>query len=711
MDAEFLSAVVAFLTALNQGVASEAAKAVTDGTAQLLRRCAGRPVALPSGEAQAWESARMALAASEQRPELRSTLEALMRVPLGAAGDGRVPMLLPPTFSQFFYDRREAIKALDREHGRAFAGRARLVNLCGPAGIGLTSAVAYWTAENLSAFTTGGVVYLRLRGGRDATAATQPVTILQQVLKELGVPVGQLRADRKTLAERYRREVVGRRLLVILDGVHDRAQVSDFVVAAEGLFTVMLSREPLLGLARPVPVGPLPTGDARRLLRSLTPPGAAKVARAAERRQLALCQGSPWALTAMGPVLRERPHLATARGRTADLHTDVLDALHGALSDPSARAYRLLGQHPWPLLTTALAGRILGVSDAEVVLKELTDRQLLATVDGPVPGYAMPEHVQRHAAQLSERTDRLPVRTAALRRAVGYLLTRASVAGHAAFPDRWLLGDHHVGSRQHTETYPSKDAALQALGDMADSVIEGVRAAEQLDDAESAAYLCQALWPVQLNAGLVAEAAVALAVAVRLVDQHLAGTALAARIHVQYALALDKLGQPEGAERHLRTALDYDRRCGHFRGQATALESLGLVRLADPLTRAEALAFFEQAEQAAAHIAEGTDGFEDLPRILALLTRHRGRALCDDPEAARSVLGEALVKFAGLRKPDRYNQGKTHIDIAATHMSEDRLDLAAAALDSAIELLTDQAAAEHLKLARNLRASCLNQTV
>ena len=118
----------------------------------------------------------------------------------------------------------------------------------------------------------------------------------------------------------------------------------------------------------------------------------------------------------------------------------------------------------------------------------------------------------------------------------------------------------------------------------------------------------------------------------------------------------------------------------------------------------------EQAEQIVAGITEGMDGFEDLARILALLTRHRGRALrSSDVVQARLTIAQACAQFEGLKKPDHYNHARALVDMATTYIDEGDVSAAVPYLDDAIALLSDQAAPAHLAFAQQLREACLNQ--
>jgi len=63
VDPLSVAGIATFLTALNQGVATEAGRAVGDGAGELLRRCLGRPVRVPTVSAEILEMARILHAA------------------------------------------------------------------------------------------------------------------------------------------------------------------------------------------------------------------------------------------------------------------------------------------------------------------------------------------------------------------------------------------------------------------------------------------------------------------------------------------------------------------------------------------------------------------------------------------------------------------------------------------------------------------------
>ncbi len=712
IDPLSVPAIAAFLAALNTGVATEAARAVSDGVAELLRRCAGRPMPHPRTDQEVHEAAQLLYAASVDQAAFAAALRVLIQLLAQAPCPALVPRESPPIDSSIFLDRKAVHKALDAEYRRAFNGRPRAVNPFGDAGAGVTSAIANWVARHKEEFTDGHI-YLDLREGRGTSAGLRPVTVLQEVLRRLGWAVDELAAKQSFLAAAYRTAVTGRRLLVVLDGVHAPTQIRDLLVAEKGVFTILLSRHALVGRCAHVQVGPLPRRHSRALLRQVRPPGSPRTARAAERQQLARCAGSPWAITVIGAALQEAPADPAGRDAGADLSIGVLDAVYQGLDSAGARAYRLLGLRGWAEITSELAAAILQPVNAEqaaVLLDELHRRHLLTRLPGDAPRYRFRDHVQDHARRVAERTDR---RENALRRAARHLVALAAAADFYAFPDRWRLGPwYEVPERNAKEgvpDYPSKEEALRALRKLSGNVIEAVYASCGIGDSEVAAYLCQSLWPLQLNAGLIAEVAAALAVVLPLADQDFPGTQLAARVHVQYALGQHTLGHTADAENHLRTALAYDEQCGHLRGQATALESLALIRSADPLTHAEALTLIDQARQAAEQITDSLPGWDDNDRRLALLTRHRGWALrSTDVAAARWQLEQSVADFLGLQHgPDKINAGKALTQIAATYIDAGAPEDAVPYLHRAVELLQGQAAPEHLTLAEQCLVVCL----
>ncbi|MFE7431342.1 tetratricopeptide repeat protein, partial [Streptomyces sp. NPDC057545] len=294
--------------------------------------------------------------------------------------------------------------------------------------------------------------------------------------------------------------------------------------------------------------------------------------------------------------------------------------------------------------------------------------------------------------------------SAALGRALLAYAERASAAAHQALPESWRVpapADDGSGRR-----YEDRGAALDALLAETGNLIEAVRCAEESDAPETGVRLCRALWPVQLKAGHHETLLPALRTGARLADAHLPESTDAGALHAQLAHSLTELGRWEEAETEARAAARAEEAAGHKRGQASAVEFLGLLRLRQWRYQ-EAHECFDRAAGILDTMDARDEGAADRPRASALLERHRGRALrgLGRGEEARRRLETALSHFRTAR--DTYNTARTLTDLAETWLDGDDGDAALPLVDEAIATLEGQRAEYHVAYLRRMRERCV----
>jgi tetratricopeptide (TPR) repeat protein len=160
------------------------------------------------------------------------------------------------------------------------------------------------------------------------------------------------------------------------------------------------------------------------------------------------------------------------------------------------------------------------------------------------------------------------------------------------------------------------------------------------------------------------------------------------------------------AEREAVAAARDEHAAGHPRGHASAVEFLGLLRLRQWRFQ-EAYGCFEESYGIYAGIGPEDEGAGDLPRALALLERHRGRALrgLQRREEAGERLERALAFFR--ESGEAYNTARTLTDLAETRLDGEEFTEALPLIDEAIAALAEEKAEYHLAYLRVLRERCV----
>ncbi|WP_018349994.1 AfsR/SARP family transcriptional regulator [Longispora albida] len=338
------------------------------------------------------------------------------------------PWQLPPAPSTFT-GRDEELSMLDDMVGIAV--------ISGTAGVGKTALALHWAHQARDLYPDG-CLYADLRGYGPGDPA-EPAEVLEDFLAALGIG-----GPAAGLAGRYRTELAGRRMLVVLDNAYCAEQVRPLLPGGS-CEVLVTSRDTLAGLvardgASRVELDLLPEPDAVALLAELTgDPGAALLA--------GRCARLPLALRIAAELVVSEPGL-TAAGLAAELaggRLDVLDAGGDAgtavrsvlswserhLPDRTARAFRLIGLHPGRTLDQYAIAALAG----EPAPRPLTSGLLRAHLVGEVaPGrYACHDLLREYAAELGAAEPE-PVRHAALARLLDQQVHAASAAMDLAYP-------------------------------------------------------------------------------------------------------------------------------------------------------------------------------------------------------------------------------------------------------------------------------------
>ncbi|WP_405479693.1 AfsR/SARP family transcriptional regulator [Streptomyces sp. NBC_00009] len=424
----------------------------------------------------------------------------------------RTPNLLP-RLPRGFSGREADLGALDH----AMSGDdAPVCLLTGPAGVGKTALAVHWAHRRHARHDRfpDGVLFADLRGFSDTPAPETP-TVLREFLLALGLPARRIPETTAAMGALYRSLAAGRRLLVVLDNASTSAQVRPLLPGGDHCATLITSRDRLGGLiasdaATPVPLNPLPPGEAAGLLAAVLGDERVSAEPAAVERLAALCDGLPLALRVTAARLAERPSgtLDAMAGELADEQrrlslldiedTGVSAALRLTvrhLPEPAAELFGLIGLHTGSDLDRFTAAALTDTTpdEADSALGRLAAAHLVAE---SAAGRRTPHDLVR----LYARTLAPEPGTEPLGRLLDHYLRTALDAAAAAHPESRPCCDLPAGIREPVAVreFPDRAAAL-AWYEAERAGLEGAVAAASAAGLHDRAWrIALLLWPVIL---------------------------------------------------------------------------------------------------------------------------------------------------------------------------------------------------------------------
>ncbi|MFF2146435.1 BTAD domain-containing putative transcriptional regulator [Kitasatospora sp. NPDC058190] len=363
-----------------------------------------------------------------------------------------VPAQLPSDVAAFT-GRAEALDALDRLLEQPGDGSALPVGLItGIGGVGKTAAAVHW-AHRVAAHFPDGQLFADLRGYDESDEPLAPEAVLDRFLRALGVPAPEVPADLTGRADRFRTELGGRRVLVVLDNARSFEQIRWMLPGNGRCCALVTSRDPIEGLAGdyhfvPVPLGALDRAEAAEL-----------IARVVVRERLAgdpdsvaelgeLCDRLPLALRIAAARLAAKPHwtVRSMVGRLRLQHRRLDELSEGnrgvragfrlsyrGLPKAVARMYRLLGLLNVPDFSAWTGAALLDIDplDAEDLIEQLVDAQLLEVLADAATGqvrYRFQDLLRLFASECAVEEEDPRERVSALRRTAGGWLFLAEEA-------------------------------------------------------------------------------------------------------------------------------------------------------------------------------------------------------------------------------------------------------------------------------------------
>ncbi|HEY6747794.1 MAG TPA: BTAD domain-containing putative transcriptional regulator [Mycobacteriales bacterium] len=331
-------------------------------------------------------------------PDLVRVHQQVLRADPALDPPGPAPSTLPYDLPDFAGRAADLGRLLDPVQ----AGAVVISSIDGMAGIGKT-ALAVHAAHRLAARYPDGQLFCDLHAH---TAGAHPLTseaALERLLRMLGVPPEVIPEDLDGRAARWRAELAGRQVLVVLDNAATAAQVRPLLPGSPRSLVLVTSRRRLgvLEGATVLSLDVLPPAEALELFAAVAgrapaepaaAPSAGEAAAAAE--VVELCGRLPLAIRIAATRLAHRPEWTVAdlaaRLRepgdrlgeltVADRGVGPAFALsYGQLAPAERRMFRLLGLHPGTDFDAWSAAALAGTSPARAgaLLEALVDAHLL----------------------------------------------------------------------------------------------------------------------------------------------------------------------------------------------------------------------------------------------------------------------------------------------------------------------------------------------
>ncbi|WP_328620756.1 AfsR/SARP family transcriptional regulator [Streptomyces sp. NBC_00354] len=371
-----------------------------------------------------------------------------LRPVAGAAGSAASPYTLPPRLAEFARPGIEA-ELIQRLRDVARDGAERTVpqtlNLYGAAGVGKTT-MAVRVAHAVSPVFPDGQLYVELQRG---DGFREPADVLGELVRALGVAPGAVPAEFAELVALYRGLLSHRRVLIVLDGARDEAQVRPLLPASPTCAAVVTSLEMLstLGGTRHVRLGLLSAEESREILARIIGRERVAAEEGAAQDLVRHCGRLPLAIRIVGARLLERPHwrletlarrLESDRRRLDELvvgDLGVRESLavgYAALDAPERRAFRLLSLLEMASFPVRVAAAALGLPDdrAEETLERLTAQHLLDAdfVKGSGVRFSYHPLVRLYGRELTFDVDSMQSRHGAVQNALAAWYTRPAGA-------------------------------------------------------------------------------------------------------------------------------------------------------------------------------------------------------------------------------------------------------------------------------------------
>ncbi|ALG13317.1 ATP-binding protein [Kibdelosporangium phytohabitans] len=319
------------------------------------------------------------------------------------------------------------------------SGGARVAAIDGLPGVGKTTLALRWAHEAQAEFP-GGVLFADLHGYGQTNQAADPGDVLEHFLRSLGVPAEQIPRELGMRASLFRTVLQRERVLIVLDNAANYAQVQPILPSSPGSVVVVTSRQRLSGLvieagAMSVTLAPLEADEAVSLIKSSIGRRRATENHDVLARIASSCGYLPLALKLAAERIAWRPGYEVAElEQELAAEEDRLDLLaaedepravravfswsYQALTEPVARAYRLLGLYPDDEINVPGVAVLAGVTrrQARFVIDALASMHFVQHV--AADRYRLHDLLRVYAAELVAEVESEQDRHAAVARLV-----------------------------------------------------------------------------------------------------------------------------------------------------------------------------------------------------------------------------------------------------------------------------------------------------
>ncbi|TCO52898.1 ATP-binding protein [Actinocrispum wychmicini] len=586
------------------------------------------------------------------------------------------PAQMPASTASFVGRRAELARIAQALVVSGEPGTLRAVTVEGPPGVGKT-ALALRAARDVATRFADGHLYVDLHG-HSSGVPVEPGQALEEFLRALGVPAGEIPVGLAHRAALFRSVLSERHVLVVLDNAASFRQIEHLLPGASGCAVVVTSRNRLSGLsirtdAARVVLGPLTSCESTDLLHTVIGTDRATAEATALADLARRCAYLPLALRIAADHVITHPDRSVSdliEDLATDGHLEVLSAdeatavrkvfswSYRTLDAPTARMFRLISLHPGPTISVPAAAALTGLTVGKA--RPLVDALVRAHLIEPIARdrYRVHDLLRFYGSERAQHED--ADRAEAIRRLTDWYLHTAAAANESMTPFRvhvLKLEEPSVQLSVQPQSFQDSMAAMRWCDTELLNFVPISRLAAahslpatvwRLPIALFDYLLLRKPWGVWVTTHELGHSA-----AVSLGDSH-----AAAWVQTNLAVACRWLRDFERSERLYAEAMAVRVDIGDLHGQAWVLE--GLAALA--MDRG-------QVEQARDHAERGLEIFAALgdregqaAALVALSEVHLSSA---DLDPALTAAEEALRMCEDMA--DLYGQGRKLVKVADVH--------------------------------------------